>query len=1194
MTSSDALSVGQVYQGLRVVDVLNENELGSLYLANSSEHGQIFLRVVRRRVIEGAEELEQVEDALSRLEGLVHRNVARVLGGEENEGDFYYLLEAQSATTLFDLASHCRPFYEREVIWLGRGVSAGLAALHEAGLFHGGLLPSAVLIGHHGPIVLDLGWRDRFGGGGLEVCKRLDLTALRRLLVFSTSPKGGSPAFSPKLRRLLDRLGPDASDPFGSSREVAAAFKEQAQRLGLPDPMAPDSLQRLLERYEGAAPAPDASQEGAAFAPSGSGVVPTVPRPPKMPLQPLDPGESQDLDTSQSDGEALPLAPAPASSALESGPPTESDDLGASRGSEFGLASEEVRRDTMEYARGMLDEYPADPPSVEGGALPRVSDSYSLEGGEASGRSEEGSAPGLGPFGAFTLLEELRAARHSTLFLAERREGGRPLLLRVFLPGALPDEGARRRFLRGANAAEALQHPNLARVLDSGQVDEWVYLASELVGGQSLREALAREARLGARAPALIAAALRGLEHAHGMGVVHGGLSPDTVRVSEEGRAVLVDFGVPWVGKGGRPLPPTAYNPDPEAAEAGDVRALAVVLYEALTGSLPDEARGGLFAGSPPPPSVLTSGSPASLDAILLSALAGDYPGPGALAEDLEHLAGGAPRHARPLSFGRRVGRWLARRGSAVALLGVLLAGALTVLAGVGAADLLGLARPGLGRAAAAPSAAPSAGAQGSPAARPSAALPEALGEARAVWQRQRGELEAEARRLRAERAQLQRDLNEARGESDRLRSGLEHERRDQSQRLVELGESLLAAGNPRLAAGAFRQAQALIADHPGARSGLARAARAPAGGGSADERARRERAERHLREGRRHLSGQRFAEARSELLQAYAGGADEARPLLDQAQAGLLTARQEESTRRRRERNAARALELVQQAQSSQDPAEARARYLEALGLDPQNEAARAALSELPRPAPSAKPPPANAERRELALEAGQRHARRGRDLYTKERDLDAALDAYFQALHHYSRADAYDPRLPTAGAETERTVQELGAILRDDGQVAFANALYRFYGLDPKRAPAQRPPSDPHLVVEEAERTSIRRAFGGVVRFEPTRAFDSLRAWIRKEAPGSRIRIQVKSAIQPGFPPKVLAKGLWIRVEDRERKTISAPRRLEFEGGPYFRIVRVDSRGRVVLPFDRASTFEAGPYVEEAREIAKDLLRK
>ena len=80
-------------------------------------------------------------------------------------------------------------------------------------------------------------------------------------------------------------------------------------------------------------------------------------------------------------------------------------------------------------------------------------------------------------------------------------------------------------------------------------------------------------------------------------------------------------------------------------------------------------------------------------------------------------------------------------------------------------------------------------------------------------------------------------------------------------------------------------------------------------------------------------------------------------------------------------------------------------------------------------------------------------------------------------------------------------------------------------------------RPPSDPHLVVEEAERTSIRRAFGGVVRFEPTRAFDSLRAWVRKESPGSRIRIQVKSAIQPGFPPKVLAKGLWIRLEDRER---------------------------------------------------------
>jgi serine/threonine protein kinase len=1215
VSSSDSLAVGTLYQGLRVRDLLSENQLGALYLADHDEHGRVLLRVVKRRVIEGPDELAQVEQDLARLAKVVHRNVARVLHGEENEGEFFYVLEALGTSTLLDLARHCRPFYEREVIWLGRGVSAGLAALHESGLFHGGLLPSAVAVSHHGPIVIDLGWRDRIGSGErytTEVSQQLDLQALRQLLVFSTSPTGDPQPFSPKLQDLLDRLAPGAPNPFHSAREVSAAFKSHAQRLGLPDPMAPDSLQRLLERYEGV-PAPlDASQEGIGL---GGGSKLSLPTPTLVPrgMAPLDPGESMDLEHTISDegppltktGDSSPLSgvsdEALASSESRLGEVSSSlatAGLLASQASDLSTASE-ATRDTAAYARGMVDSF--DPPSVERGAIP-VSESQEIEGSAESGRSERGLAPALGEFGPYRLIDELEAGRVSTLFLASHPERTQSLEVRVFLPGLLGEDAPRKRFLRLTQAAKALQHPRVARVVDGGYVQDWAYVVGEQVSGATLREHLKEDERERARAPAIVADALRALEHAHGMGVVHGNIRPSALRIGTDQVTRIVGFGVPRLGKKGRPRPSPYTAPEHRegegADEAGDIYAMGVMLYQALTGSRPSDASGGPLTGSPPPPSVLCPALPLALDAIVLTAIAEDpaqrYPSAGSFAEDLEHLAG-TPRHARPLGGKQRVGRWLAKRGGGVALVGLLAAGVLTVLSGVGAASLLGLRGTTSGGPSAQGSPTQSPG-SGSP--RPSPTVPgspvpgsERLKLARLQverdgYKRQRDSLQGEHRRLEAAHAKLEEELQKAREKAERIQSGQEHERADQVQRLVELGDALMDGGRPRLAERAHRQALAISPNHAGAKAGVRRARQAPGGGtANSDVRARR-----HMSRAKQHLAGSRFAEARSELLQAHRLGSAEARSLLDRAQEGLLQARMTKRDHDRQVVRRERAAELVAEARRLSDPGRAQARYLEALALDPTSQGARQGLARA-TPKVAAPANATNERRRDVALQAAEHHASKGRVLY-RQLEQDQALDSYFQALHHCSRADALDPRMPIAGKETRRVAAELAAILREDGQANFANQLLRFYGVDPKNAPRVALPLDPHLVVEEADRTSIRRAFGGVVRFEPTRVFDKLRRSIAKKGDRYRIKILVRSKIKPGFPPKVMATGLWIRLEDRQRKTLGAPRRIEFEGGPYWRIVRVDSRGRMIRPFTRSSMLKAEPYVEKARQAVREML--
>ena len=119
----------------------------------------------------------------------------------------------------------------------------------------------------------------------------------------------------------------------------------------------------------------------------------------------------------------------------------------------------------------------------------------------------------------------------------------REVALKV-MPSSLAADGDRRqRFLREAQSAAAVPHSNIAAVYDVGESDGWVFIAMELVPGETLRARMERG--LGREVSLRLAVQVaRGLARAHEQGVVHRDLKPENVMVTGTDEVKILDFGL--------------------------------------------------------------------------------------------------------------------------------------------------------------------------------------------------------------------------------------------------------------------------------------------------------------------------------------------------------------------------------------------------------------------------------------------------------------------------------------------------------------------------------------------------------------------------------------------------------------------------------------------------------------------------
>jgi serine/threonine-protein kinase len=241
----------------------------------------------------------------------------------------------------------------------------------------------------------------------------------------------------------------------------------------------------------------------------------------------------------------------------------------------------------------------------------------------------------------YRVLSRLGSGGMADVYLAEDQLLGRHVAIKVLHHQFAEDQEFVERFRREASSAAALSHPNIVGIFDRGQWNGTYYIAMEYVAGRTLKAIVREEGPLEpTRAIDIVIQVLRAARSAHRRGVVHRDLKPHNVILDEEDRARVTDFGIARAGASDMTLTGsimgTAQYLSPEQAQghavtaSSDLYSVGVILYELLTGVVPFEGETAVaiafkqVSAEPRPPSELNPMLPASLDVVVLRALAKD------------------------------------------------------------------------------------------------------------------------------------------------------------------------------------------------------------------------------------------------------------------------------------------------------------------------------------------------------------------------------------------------------------------------------------------------------------------------------------------------------------------------------------------------------------------------------------------
>jgi serine/threonine-protein kinase len=201
--------------------------------------------------------------------------------------------------------------------------------------------------------------------------------------------------------------------------------------------------------------------------------------------------------------------------------------------------------------------------------------------------------------GRYAIERPLGHGGMAIVYLAQDRELGRPVAIKVLgAPLALDAEFVGR-FRREATIVARLSHPNIVQIFDLGEEEDRLYIVMEYVEGESLAGLMAREERVAPEQAVEVAQqACLALECAHREGIVHRDVKPANLLLRNDGTLKVADFGIARSDQvtshtqAGTVLGTASYlAPEQAAGEPVTLRAdlysLGAVAYELLTGQPP-------------------------------------------------------------------------------------------------------------------------------------------------------------------------------------------------------------------------------------------------------------------------------------------------------------------------------------------------------------------------------------------------------------------------------------------------------------------------------------------------------------------------------------------------------------------------------------------------------------------------------